>query len=77
MKFATKVVRAKQLRLTLCPYQAADGRTFVRICQGPVELADLDDDEVATWLAKRADENRQTGTSLETRRPPVTAAENA
>lgn len=58
MRYATKVRRAKQLRLTLSPYQAADGRPCVRICQGAVELADLDEHQVAAWLTRRVAERR-------------------
>lgn len=51
--------RAMLLDMTLIPYQSADGQDFVRIFHGETELADLEESEVAAWLAAQ---RRQTAT---------------
>jgi len=57
--------RATLLDLKLVPYQSTSGREFVRICRGEMDLADVEEREVAPWLAARAAHQRHTAaTSL-------------
>lgn len=68
-RFSLYVERAARLNLTLCPYQAADGRTFVAVSKGALPIADVEDKRLRQWLTIYTEQQAQ----LSRRPAPVVA----